>query len=454
MKAVTAAIIVLSGWAATSVRANTTIDPVNRYAWGANIGWIDWHANGANGAVIGQNFCSGYIYSANCGWINLGSGSPANGVSYQNNSGSDFGVNVDNSGNLRGYAWGANIGWINFEDTGAPAVNLATGQFSGYAWSANCGWINLSSGYGVQTTSQPATGTHQTQISTVGVWDGSTAPPASTDNQFTPPYQTFNSIGNLAAGTTTGEAFIAPAGVTSLNYFTFYLQGSQGSQITFQGEVFNWFGSLIDDGSNPGPYGGSALPQGTTSSTVDAPPTGTVTALYTSPAINYTASGGWDAVTISIPGGVSLTPGNAYVIDLTATGGTGSAVFGNTWLYLFGGLGAPTQGGVNFSYAPGNEFGAWNEPGFGFFGDLAFSAGFSGGTYNTVALTASSGNFTVEFVGIPGATYVIQEATAVTGPWVNLSGDLIAAPDGTIQYSDTTPMQAERYYRAQYISGP
>ena len=71
-------------------------------------------------------------------------------------------------------------------------------------------------------------------------------------------------------------------------------------------------------------------------------------ALYTSPTINYTADGNWDAVTINIPGsGVAVTPGNAYVIDLTATGGTGNAVFGNTWQYLFGGLGAPTQGGGN-----------------------------------------------------------------------------------------------------------
>ncbi len=94
--------------------------------------------------MIGKNFCSGFIYSANVGWINLGNGSPATGTSYKNDSGTDFGVNVDSSGNLRGYAWGANIGWINFETTGEPAVNPTTGKFSGYAWSANCGWISLS----------------------------------------------------------------------------------------------------------------------------------------------------------------------------------------------------------------------------------------------------------------------------------------------------------------------
>jgi hypothetical protein len=128
----------------SAVRAATTIDDVNRYAYGANLGWMDWYADGTNGVVIGEYVCSGYIYSANVGWINLGSGSPANGIQYQNNSATDFGVNQDGLGNLRGYAWGANIGWINFENTGAPRINMITGQMSGSVWSANCGWISLS----------------------------------------------------------------------------------------------------------------------------------------------------------------------------------------------------------------------------------------------------------------------------------------------------------------------
>ena len=129
----------------STVHAATTIDSVNRYAYGANLGWMDWYADGANGAVIGAYVCSGYIYSANVGWINLGSGSPANGIQYQNNSASDFGVNQDGLGNFSGYAWGANIGWITFEQAyGKPNVNLLTGEMSGSVWSANCGWISLS----------------------------------------------------------------------------------------------------------------------------------------------------------------------------------------------------------------------------------------------------------------------------------------------------------------------
>jgi hypothetical protein len=99
--------------------------------------------------VVGEFVLSGNVYSANCGWISLGDGSPANGVAYANTSGSDFGVMVLPSvpgtltASLRGLAYGANIGWIHFEDAGDPRLDVRTGAFRGHAWSANCGWINL-----------------------------------------------------------------------------------------------------------------------------------------------------------------------------------------------------------------------------------------------------------------------------------------------------------------------
>lgn len=129
---------------ATRLPAGTTIDSANHHAYGANVGWLDWMGDGASGAVMGEYVCSGFIYSANVGWINLGNGSPTNGIYYQNISAGDFGVNQDGLGNLRGFAYGANIGWIHFETNGAPRVDLLTGNLSGYAWSANCGWISLS----------------------------------------------------------------------------------------------------------------------------------------------------------------------------------------------------------------------------------------------------------------------------------------------------------------------
>jgi len=127
-----------------SARAVTTIDPANKYAYGANMGWINAEADGANGAVVGEFYCSGYLYSANCGWIHIGNGVPQGGQHYGNATFYDYGVNHDGQGNLYGYAYGANIGWINFEQThGQPKVDLLTGDLSGYAWGANVGWIHL-----------------------------------------------------------------------------------------------------------------------------------------------------------------------------------------------------------------------------------------------------------------------------------------------------------------------
>ena len=139
-------------------RAATTITDTNHFAYGANVGWIECRGDVANGAVIGEYICTGYLWAANVGWISLGSGTPANGIHYQNNSASDWGVNHDGLGNLRGYAWGANIGWIAFETNGAPKVDLWTGKLSGSVWSANCGWISLSNAVALVQTATMAPG--------------------------------------------------------------------------------------------------------------------------------------------------------------------------------------------------------------------------------------------------------------------------------------------------------
>src|SRR5687768_7611126 len=99
---------------ALTAAAATTINTENKFAYGANIGWMDWRGDAASGAIIGEFVCSGFVYAANVGWIHLGDGTPANNIRYQNNSASDFGVNHDGVGNLVGYAYGANIGWLTF----------------------------------------------------------------------------------------------------------------------------------------------------------------------------------------------------------------------------------------------------------------------------------------------------------------------------------------------------
>lgn len=143
-------IALLTLTAATAV-AQTTIDSTHAVAYGGNIGWLNTLPSFADGVNTGEYVCSGYIYSANVGWISLGDGTPDNGIRYSNASATDFGVNVTQAAldggvpyaPLNGFAYGANIGWVSFLTTGNPRINLKTGRFDGYAWSANTGWINL-----------------------------------------------------------------------------------------------------------------------------------------------------------------------------------------------------------------------------------------------------------------------------------------------------------------------
>ncbi|MCK5529508.1 MAG: hypothetical protein KAI74_07470, partial [Kiritimatiellae bacterium] len=62
-------ILALLTLSAITLQAATTINSTNHYAYGANTGWIEARGDDANGAVIGESYCTGYIYSANCGWI-------------------------------------------------------------------------------------------------------------------------------------------------------------------------------------------------------------------------------------------------------------------------------------------------------------------------------------------------------------------------------------------------
>lgn len=142
----------------TAARAETTINPDHAHAWGANVGWINWRGDPAQGAQVGEFFCSGYLYAANVGWIHLGSGRPADGRAYQNNSATDYGVNVSPNGDLRGFAYGANIGWVRFPDLGAPSVDPFTGKLSGAVYGANIGWISLSNAVAYVQTDRLTTG--------------------------------------------------------------------------------------------------------------------------------------------------------------------------------------------------------------------------------------------------------------------------------------------------------
>ncbi|MCB9853150.1 MAG: hypothetical protein H6819_08640 [Phycisphaerales bacterium] len=137
--------------------AQSSIDPVNKFAWGENVGWTNWRDADSTdaGVVVGPTFLRGLIWGENIGYIDVGDGSPNNGVTYANVDGSDFGVNIDADGALHGLAWGENVGWINF-DGGASAVPpmparvecpvppaMPLARLSGYAWGENIGWLSL-----------------------------------------------------------------------------------------------------------------------------------------------------------------------------------------------------------------------------------------------------------------------------------------------------------------------
>ena len=133
------------------VEADSTLNGSEHHAYSANTGWINFRPAAENGTVAGEYFLAGHAWSGNLGWIRLGAGTPVNGWRYGNDSAADFGVNVDDFGDLSGYAYGANIGWINFgwadsDDPSRPRIDLRTGGFHGYAYGANIGWIHLGDG--------------------------------------------------------------------------------------------------------------------------------------------------------------------------------------------------------------------------------------------------------------------------------------------------------------------
>lgn len=93
---------------------NGTIDGTYKYAWGENVGWLNFGCNNCNVSVTDTSL-SGFAWSRQFGWIKLNP--PTSGV--QNNG----------EGVLSGFAWSSNLGWINF----AGVIIDESGYFSGYA---------------------------------------------------------------------------------------------------------------------------------------------------------------------------------------------------------------------------------------------------------------------------------------------------------------------------------
>lgn len=124
--------------------ATDNIDTTNKNAWAENAGWVNAAPTNAGATVHfdgTSGYMKGYVWGENIGWIKMGADA---GGPYNNNSATDWGVNMSASGDLSGYAWGENVGWIKFSSSfSTVVVDTATGQFSGEAWGENIGWVRF-----------------------------------------------------------------------------------------------------------------------------------------------------------------------------------------------------------------------------------------------------------------------------------------------------------------------
>lgn len=115
---------------------NGSINASNNYAWGENVGWINFNVSQGNVAIT-DSALTGYAWGENIGWISL------NCSNDSSCSTASYGVSNNGEGVLSGYAWGENVGWINFAPTGSGVSINSSGEFTGYAWGENVGWLSF-----------------------------------------------------------------------------------------------------------------------------------------------------------------------------------------------------------------------------------------------------------------------------------------------------------------------
>ncbi len=108
-------------WKPTGSTAIAITDSgITGYAWGDEIGWINFDPTGS-GVDINSNTgaLSGYAYANTGSWINFNPTDVSGGT--------DVGVTIDSDGEFTGWAWvsGANGGWMKF-DCGLSATCVKT----------------------------------------------------------------------------------------------------------------------------------------------------------------------------------------------------------------------------------------------------------------------------------------------------------------------------------------
>lgn len=171
-----ASFLLISNFASASI-TNGTIDTTFHYAWGENIGWVDF----AN-ILITDTALSGSAYGENIGWIDLST------------------ITNDGEGALSGYAWGENVGWVDFSaaDIGSDGV------FTGGAYGENIGWITFGTGDNkVATDWRPASVRPSSS--------SGSKPKIQTEQKYIP-------VSNTATVCKTGEKFSTVTGLPCVSY--------------------------------------------------------------------------------------------------------------------------------------------------------------------------------------------------------------------------------------------
>ncbi|HUO75566.1 MAG TPA: carboxypeptidase-like regulatory domain-containing protein [Candidatus Paceibacterota bacterium] len=143
------------------------------YAWGENIGWLNWGTSQGAIDVPTSGALTGYVWGENIGWVSLNCSNTSSCGTV------DYGV-TNSGGTLSGYGWGENVGWISFSCSNTSScgtvdygvtIDGTTGDFSGFAWGENIGWVSLN------CSNTSSCGTVDYKVSLSSVSPTSTPPP-------------------------------------------------------------------------------------------------------------------------------------------------------------------------------------------------------------------------------------------------------------------------------------
>ena len=142
---------------------SSATDNVSGYAWGAD-NWVDSNMDAidqSNEDIMNAPNDAG---PGGMGWLSFNCTTDPGGCNSSN-----YGVNIDASGNITGYAWSSNYGWLQFGGlSGFPTGNGTTAANATLTGNAVTGWARFCS-----VAANPATCSGNTvSNSSNGGWDG------------------------------------------------------------------------------------------------------------------------------------------------------------------------------------------------------------------------------------------------------------------------------------------